>query len=254
MAIPMKSKNILSRAAIRATPCRTFAVAAALLGCVTLEAISSPDQYKVYTDSKREPRGSITTWSATNSGDTIIFQLHNKASGSNWVLNLQLSEGHVSSSNTIDEREPKGSHNLFFDSRDNPNIGFYLHNSVSGSNWIKSSRVATITLPYILRDVDSGVTFEVEADGRHVSATDRYGALLLYRDPFADAHLEHYRTDTPCIVSFDFHKRSASENWDFPEQVLRKKGIDKFIRISFNSSQTGFLNIMNGEFFFTGQL
>lgn len=250
----MKSKINL-KSAVNGKAARILILTGILLCCLTGKALSSPAQYKVYKNGEREPKGSITTWSATNSGDTIVFRLHNNASGSNWVVNLQLSKGHQSDTSTIDERQPKGSKNVFFDSLDNPNIRFYLHNSASGSNWISSSGLnSAITLPYILRDVDLAVTFEVEEDGRHVSATDRYGALLWYRDPFADAHLEHYRTDKPRIVRFDLHKRSASENWEFPEHVLHKKGINKYISISFNSSQTGFMDITTGDFFFTGQL
>jgi hypothetical protein len=175
-------------------------------------------------------------------------------------VNLRLSDGHESQANTPDEREPKGSHNVYFDSLSNtnaynPNIDFYLHNSVSGSNWISSvSRYKTITLPYILRDDDNGITYEVEADGRHVGATDGYGALLWYRDPFADAHLEYYRTDKPQIVGFAIHKRKPSEDWTFVEKVMRKKGVSAYIGIRFNSSQAGFMDVTTGDFHFTGQL
>jgi hypothetical protein len=234
----------------------------------SLKPLGSPPRYMVYTDSQREPKGSITTWSATNSGDTIIFYLHNSISGSNWVVNLRLSDGQESQANTIDEREPKGSHNVFFDvhekygntnvtSKYNPNIYVYLHNSVSGSNWIMSygpHMQHAITLPYIFKDVDTGITFEVEADGRHVSATDMYGALLWYRDPFADAHMEYYRTINPQIVSFTVYKRKPSDDWTFVERVLSKKGVSAYIAIGFNSSQAGFMDMTTGDFHFTGQL
>ena len=163
------------------------------------------------------------------------------------MVNLQLSEGHESGTSTIDEREPKGSHNIIFESRDNPNIGFYLHNSVSGSNWIKSSRSAAITLPYILRDVDSGVTFEVEDDGRHVSATDRYGALLWYRDPFADAHLEPYRVERPRIVQITPFLDCQLKQRTSPQL----KGHNIFL--GFNSSQFGSLDVLTGDFFYEGR-
>lgn len=234
---------------------RAWGLAATLLVCVNWQALSAPAQYMVYHETGREPKGSITTWSATNSGDNIVFYLHNKTSGSDWVVNLQLPSGHESGRNAYyPQREPEGSKNTFFDCRDNPNIGFYLHNNTSGSNWISSGHPTGITLPYVLTDVDSGVTFLVEEDGRHVSATDPFGALLWYRDPFADAHLEPYRTRTPCIVRFDLHKRGPSDDFQFAEQMLHKKGINKFISISFNSSQTGFMDVTTGDFFFTGQL
>ena len=208
--------------------------------------------------SEREPKSSITEWSATNSGDAVVFNFHNDKSGSNWVVNLPLSDGHESQANTPSEREPKGSHNIFWASWEvkgayNPNIEFYLHNSVSGSNWVTLPFKA-ITLPYIFRDVDSRITYEVKADGRHVSATDSHGARLWYRDPFADAHLQYYRTDKPIIVAFTVHKVSETENGSFPEQLPHKKGIKEFISIRFNSSQAGFMDITTGDFVFTGQL
>jgi hypothetical protein len=249
----MKDNNIFNRARGGTTFSRLLVLTAILLGWANLQALAFPNQYKVYRESAREPLGSITTWSATNSGDTIIFNLHNSVSGSNWMVRLELAKGEKSATTTIDEREPEGSHNIFFSAHDNPNISFFLHNSVSGSNWIKSWPRGGITLPYALRDVDSSVVYEVEADGRHVSATDRFGALLWYRDPFEDAHLKHYRTDTPRIVTFDFHKRGESENWDLPERILQKKGIKNYISIMFNSSQSGFLDVTTGDFFFTGQ-
>jgi hypothetical protein len=183
------------------------------------------------------------------------------------VVNLRLADGHESQANTQDEREPKGSHNVYFDvyeqygntnvtSKYSPNIQFYLHNSISGSNWIKSwgANEHAITLPYHVIDDDTGVTYEVEPDGRHVSATDIYGALLWYRDPFADAHMQYYRTDKPQIVAFAIHRRKPSEDWTFVEQVLGKKGVSAYIAISYNSSQTGFMDPATGDFIFTGQL
>jgi len=237
----------------------TLALSVAMLGVCDLEAAPSPPQYLVYKDSQGEPKDSITTWSATNSGETVVFTFHNNTTGSNWVVNLLLSEGEKSQANEPSEREPQGSHNIFWSSPGtagafNPNIDFYLHNTVSGSNWVSTTaRYKGITLPYILKDTSSRITYEVATDGRHVSATDEYGALLWYRDPFADAHLEYYRTDKPCIVAFDIHQRCDSENWDFPERVLRKKGIKAFISVRFNSSQTGCLDVTSGDFFFTGQ-
>jgi|SRR6185369_8704234 len=267
IVIPMKSKNILTGTVRKSKLNRILVLTTILFSWVNLEALASPSQYKVYTDCQREPIGSITSWSATNSGETIVFYLHNNMSGSNWVVNLQLSDGHESPVSTFDEREPNGSHNLYFDvyekygstnvnSKYNPNIFLYFHNSVSGSNWIRSygANMHFITLPYIITDRDTGVTFEVEADGRHVSATDSNGALLWYRDPFADAHLEHYRTDKPQIRNFWITKRKLSDNWTFEEQVLGKKGVNAYINIGFNSSQGGFIDITTGEFHFTGQL
>jgi len=260
MGVWPRKVNSMNRIEIGTVFHRALFLIVMLWSCANWKALSSPSQYKVYTDGEREPKGSITSWSATNYGDIVVFCFHNKSSGSNWVVTLKVSDGHESQANSISEAEPKGSHNIFWDSQGtngayNPNIDVYLHNSVSGSNWVVSvARYKAIMLPYILRDVDSGIIYEVETDGRHVSATDSYGALLWCRDPFADAHLDYYRTNKPLIARFDFHKHGESENWDFPEEILHKKGIKNYISISFNSSQSGFMDVATGDFFPTGRL
>ena len=226
----------------------------------SLVVLASLPRYMVYTDTKREPKGSITTWSSTNSEDSIIFYLHNNISDSNWVVKIQLSEGTEIPVSTLDEREPKGSHDLFFlplekygstngNARYNPNILFYYHNSVSGANWIRAKGINHgISFPYVIMDRDMGVTFEVEADGRHISATDMYGALIWYRDPYADAHLSNDWTNKPQIRSFEIMKRKPSEDWTIVEGMLGKKGVNAFINITFNSAQGGFMDIRTGEF------
>src|SRR5262245_19835120 len=51
---------------------------------------------------------------------------------------------------------------------------YHMTNHTSGSNWIMYGG-SVLLLPYAYRDVDSGITFYVESDGRHVSAIDANG-------------------------------------------------------------------------------
>jgi hypothetical protein len=98
--------------------------------------------------------------------------------------------------------------------------------------------------PQVYKDPNSGTLLYVETDGRHVAAISGEGKLLWNRDPFKDAHLSFYRTEKPQIVYIGPIKKSAQIDGVKP---------DKFVGISFNSSQFGLLRISNGEFQFLGQ-
>lgn len=127
-------------------------------------------------------------------------------------------------------------------------------NTVTGSNWTRKINYPppAISLPYTFRDADSGIVFYVESDGRHVSAISPDGKILWSRDPFLDAHLEHYRTDTPRIIYL-----SEVDKTDEPHQwivnFMAHKGISKFVCITYNSSQSGCLDFKTGDFTFLGQ-
>jgi hypothetical protein len=92
------------------------------------------------------------------------------------------------------------------------------------------------------------VIFEVEADGRHVSATDTYGDLIWYCDPYADAHFSNESKDKPRIDYFEIWKRKPSVDWTVEEGILGKKGVNAFINIGYNTGQSGFMDIPTGEF------
>jgi len=98
--------------------------------------------------------------------------------------------------------------------------------------------------PQAYRAVKSGTTLYVESDGRHVAAISSDGKLLWNRDPFADAHLEFYRTKIPQIIYI-----GPIMKWE------KKEGLDseKFVQIVFTSSQFGVLQISDGTFQFRGQ-
>lgn len=92
------------------------------------------------------------------------------------------------------------------------------------------------------KDAATNLIFYVESDGRHVTAIDSKGKVLWTRDPFLDAHLEHYRTEKPQIVYI-----GAPLEW----MVAEQKG--HYVAINFNSTQFGIINVTSGEFIFLGQ-
>jgi hypothetical protein len=122
---------------------------------------------------------------------------------------------------------------------------YHMHNDTSGSNWIVYGLIS-IPLPYTYYDTNSGISFLVESDGRHITATSSDGKTLWRRDPFADAHLKYYRTTTPQIVYIGKASQQAEAYWT-------KHGIPKIVGITYNSSQFGDLDVKTGDFTFGGQ-
>ena len=100
--------------------------------------------------------------------------------------------------------------------------------------------------PQSYKDPDSGIVFYVESDGRHIAAIAQDGKILWHKDPFADAHLELYRTKQPQIVSLGRPQNRMLEG-------MSGKGSGRFICISYNSSQAGLVDAKTGEFTFLGQ-
>lgn len=151
--------------------------------------------------------------------------------------NLDLTKFH-DLTNDPDEYAPVGSSIHFAVITNGNRIVILDHNIATGVNWKEDAGPVPISLPYAYKDTESGIVLYVESDGRHVSAISPEGKLLWSRDPFADAHLEFYRTDKPRIVSI------ATQKID---------GIKGSIAISFDSSQFGNLDITTGDFTFGGQ-
>ena len=150
-------------------------------------------------------------------------------------------------------QEPKGSTTSWSVTTNSDNqIIFHFHNNTSGSNWITYGGPVPISLPHTFIETNSGMSFLVESDGRHIVASSADEKILWRKDPFADAHLEFYRTENPKIVYIS----SLSKN-DEPHQWIRKamesRGITNFVCINFNSSQFGCLDTKTGDFTFLGQ-
>ena len=108
--------------------------------------------------------------------------------------------------------------------------------------------------PQAYEDRASGTIFYVESDGRHVAAISRDGRLLWVRDPFGDAHLSFYRTETPQIVYIGHGQLAGIQHVFGGAAALQKKWKeDGTVAIRFNSSQFGDINMRTGEFVMLGQ-
>jgi hypothetical protein len=120
--------------------------------------------------------------------------------------------------------------------------------------------------PQTYRDPETGMTFYVESDGRHLTAIDPNGKLLWVRNPFVDNNMCPYRSAHPyifklgpaamphlsdeAIVKELNHQRSITP----PAYRMKELRPDAhFIKLDFNSSQFGYVNVETGDFYDQGQ-
>jgi hypothetical protein len=156
------------------------------------------------------------------------------------------------------------------------------HPNVDPMDWPTDYFSTTSEIPprplLAYRDPSSGITFHVESDGRHLAAIDKNGKLIWNRNPFVDANACPYRSAHPYIAwigppggypeyavidpvkPMPDAKANASivkELDSLPTRALRHlkrpKYGTRFIGLWFNSSQQGFVNIANGDFYYVGQ-
>jgi hypothetical protein len=131
--------------------------------------------------------------------------------------------------------------------------------------------------PSTYRDPVSGIVVYVESDGRHLAAIGRNGKLLWVRNPFVETDMCPYRSAHPYI--YWIGPPDAANGWQpTPPSGLAADKINdakiakelrnkiargrkttqprddaQFIGLSFNSSQFGYVNIANGDFYEMGQ-
>jgi hypothetical protein len=108
---------------------------------------------------------------------------------------------------------------------------------------------------FVYKDPHSAISLSVDADGRHLVATDSSGRVLWVCNPFEDAGLCPYRTPHPVIYEIHF----VDSLPDFGERMapyLQKMGMlptHRYVQIHFDSSQFGLVDETSGNFFFEGQ-
>jgi hypothetical protein len=102
--------------------------------------------------------------------------------------------------------------------------------------------------PLTYRDAGSGIVFYVESDGRHLAAIGPSGSLLWVRNPFVDQRLCPYRNDRPIIVRIE-----PVSKGELSMEPLRRRPGARFIRVWFDSSQFGAVDMKNGDFLLQGQ-
>lgn len=139
---------------------------------------------------------------------------------------------------------------------------------------------ASATPPYppaTYRDPWTGTTFYAESDGRHLAAIDAKGKLLWVANPFVESDLCPYRSAHPfilwlgppggciggnCLGPFTptpDAKMNAILVKELRNEIARGRKVNRprdgarFIGLSFNSSQYGYVNIANGYFYPMGQ-
>ncbi len=101
--------------------------------------------------------------------------------------------------------------------------------------------------PRVLNDRDTGVSYFLDSDGRHVSAVSPAGKLLWRVDPLDEAHCSAYRYDRPVILYFAVPEQKW---WQRKTQYGKR---NEFIAIGYNSTQFGLLRKSSGQFIFEGQ-
>lgn len=133
------------------------------------------------------------------------------------------------------------------------------------------------------RDPLTGITFHVESDGRHLVAKNANGELIWRRNPFVDSKMCPYRSPHPYIDEIGplyynglpwSPEQDAAANAEMREHLRKSYELyptvvvpgtgeiltsipprddDRFISLSFNSSQAGTVNIRTGDFDFSRQ-
>jgi hypothetical protein len=115
--------------------------------------------------------------------------------------------------------------------------------------------------PLTFADPRTQTTFYVESDGRHLAAIHADGTLLWVRNPFEDhpanalkgvLGLCPYRTPRPVIARIE----ATEITTDTLTRILQSAGMNptnKFITVTFDSSQFGLVDETTGDFFFLGQ-
>jgi len=101
------------------------------------------------------------------------------------------------------------------------------------------------------KDVRSSVIFYVESDGRHIAAIDHSGRLLWVRNPFEESKECPYRTPRPIIEKLETIEVSKEFATGYKNQNFNMS--HNFIRVTFDSSQFGLLDVVTGDYFFEGQ-
>jgi hypothetical protein len=126
-------------------------------------------------------------------------------------------------------------------------------------------------------DVQTRITFYVESDGRHLTAIDADGKVLWVRNPFVDSNMCPYRSAHPYIswigppgggfgwnylgafVPTPDDKANAAIVKELNDEVARGRKVSRpgadarFIGLTFNSSNFGYVNIATGDYYDMGQ-
>ena len=139
-------------------------------------------------------------------------------------------------------QQPKGGN----DDTNRPRVGRRRGGAIAEAEEPKGGEPRPIK-PLAFKDEKTGILLYAESDGRHVAGIDRDGKILWHRNPFEDAKLKPYRTRRP-VISYI----GETPAWMLRSMKSRGKS-GPFVALSFNSTQSGVLDVKSGDFFFMGQ-
>jgi hypothetical protein len=96
-------------------------------------------------------------------------------------------------------------------------------------------------VPRILLDSNTGIHYLLDSAHIYVEAIDQHGNSIWRTDPWKDNKLLPYRTSRPIVASFAI----GTAYWTHGKRE---------ILITYNNSQTGYLDLRTGKFKFVMQL
>jgi hypothetical protein len=103
------------------------------------------------------------------------------------------------------------------------------------AHYIEKSHIKKDTLI----DNKTGIKFILDKNRIYITAINKNGKQLWKTDPAIDNKLEEYRVKRPIIVYFVFGDSRTGKN--------------ALINISYNNSQSGYIDKKTGQFHFAGQ-
>jgi hypothetical protein len=95
-------------------------------------------------------------------------------------------------------------------------------------------------IPRVLKDPKTGVRYVLDSAHIYIEATNEHGKTIWKTDPWKDNKLPAYRTNRPIVVSIGIGK----ENWTDGKTA---------ILLSYNNTQTGYIDLFTGKFTFVLQ-
>lgn len=108
------------------------------------------------------------------------------------------------------------------------------------SGHLKYAEIPDDKIPRTITDPKSQMKFVLDSSHINIGAIDKAGKSLWKTDPWKDNNLPEYRYRRPIIARF-YLDSSKRTNFSYA------------ITISYNSTQTGYLDILTGKFKFMAQ-
>jgi hypothetical protein len=95
-------------------------------------------------------------------------------------------------------------------------------------------------IPRVLKDPKTGVRYVLDSAHIYIEAIDEHGKTIWKTDPWKDNKLPAYRTIRPIVVAFGIGKKEYTDD-------------KTVILISYDNTQTGYIDLLTGKFKFLAQ-